>query len=904
VAFDQKNYRDQVLKPLAANKAVQASIQRATREIAEASQPPARTQALGLVDLAGLFAVETSFDSAGLEQHFRSVEALLNKAGQTNPGAAMLSRLLAAIKGASLPYTEPGFWQQLGKISQQAEQARLKAFGVALGKEYSTLRVITLAELRESARASGIPPSVSDKDLTAIAKTNQVDVVKEFEPPSVTLPDQLRRLNLAFRSIMDVVLYHEPDPVKRSNFQIIDTLRCAGQAVTVDDLTKTRNRTNQTSDDVTEAAKKAVISLQGVANGNAALQGVVLAWFVAFAQNLTRQGMMLVSAMETLTRTGLDPLDARRLLAKLGGTASGSSLADVTEKLASGALAEARRLLDAILGGTKPETPEAEAAVKAVSQAETKKANLIAAYQKALAAQDFPAAEDALTQARGIDREDDRLVTWAAQLPPPAPSNLRVALTAEGGAALSWRASPDPATRYIIVRSEGRAPVNPADGTRLAAKKAGGSFIDQHPPVAKPLVYGVFAFRQAGQYSLPATAQATLLPPVRDVAAMTNPTSVALSWKLSAGASTVRIKQTSDAAVQDLGSLTGTSRTVDGLKGGTPYAFTLTVQYRLPDGRTAESTPVTVEATPRGAANAVTDLKVVQAALPDGRPGMMASWQAVTGFAVELWSLPLDETCPAGVWVTRDELAERDGKQVTGALERTGQDERLRFYPLRDVRRIVALTIDGAKGLVGASAIAGSAPPPSEVEAIRFGQDIRVTFRWPHGDYAMRVAWHGGSGAKSVRVERDTYDRGNGIYITEAVDVAAVTVATIASVAGQDYIGGSVRIRLEALPQVVSYDLKLPRGMFGGRTVNVEAVSETFRGVGQVLAVVASGPTMPVNPSMGRLIGPLKLHLRDGGPAEASFDLPSTRSPYWVRLFAEPGSPFVLQDPPIRRMKG
>ena len=199
----------------------------------------------------------------------------------------------------------------------------------------------------------------------------------------------------------------------------------------------------------------------------------------------------------------------------------------------------------------------------------------------------------------------------------------------------------------------------------------------------------------------------------------------------------------------------------------------------------------------------------------------------------------------------------------------------------------------------------GTAPPPRDVEAVRLGSELNVSWVWPHGDYLMDVTWsavNGKSGHK--RVDRFVYRRDGGVRIPNGELITEVSVGTVVSGLGKEHTFEPVTVRLKAVPPSMRYQLKLPRGPFGGREARVSVTSDGFRGEVDLVAVMATGAFMPARPEDGQQIASLHFEFSTELTHYRSFSIPKIKGSYWVRLFADSASPIILNDPSTSSMKG
>lgn len=910
--FDAKSYRDTVVLPLQKNTAQQSVVAEVVRGINDADDDGALSAALTRTDIAALFAVTPGMSDADLAQHLKSVEMFLNKG---MPAVSkVLAQLLRAVKQRVADSSSSEFWNRLMTAAAASGQEKLQAFGAAV-RQQEMLGIISTDRLRKAASAYGLPGSASDKELAEAVGAHGVQVCPDFEAPRVSLASAplKKDLHMAFRSIVDVVLLHDKETPRATGIQVIDRLSFEGatgrRTITLTDVEKSKTAANTKSDDSTESAKKTLNAISQKCTTDSDLQHLALAWFLDLADSLVRkQGLMLVPALDSLVNRGLTDLDAKRVLSKATSTSSGPDLTDVRDLIATGELQSARRMMGSLLDGQggPDQSPLFTSVAAALTEAEAQKQRSLDDYRQAMQSQEHGKAHQALSQALTIDREDAEIPRLLEQLPPATPTGFRASFSREvGGVELSWRGTGAADIRYAVVRSESGIPANPKSGRQIVAATAEQKAVDREPLIARQATYAVFAFKQGADYSLPATAQLTVLPPPTGVDTAVTSKDVTVFWRVPAQALGVSVDLVKAGGLRKSFPPSSADRLlIDGLVLGEKYTVTLTAHYLI-SGRQQRSEAVSVNATPRGAARPVTDLKVTNISMPDGRPGVRADWTESPGYQVDLWSLPIDADLRTGARLPATALDDLSGKRVVGTVRASGSRQSMDFYAIHDVRAILAVTPDGAEVLVGNAVTAGSAPPPSNVQAIRFGSELVVSWHWPHGDFRMDLTWTANDGTTGrTRVDRFAYKRDGGVRIPDADQVTQVSVATVAAGGGREYVFAPITMQLEAAAPTLSYTLKLPRGPFGGRQAEVAVTSPNYRGVADLVAVLAPGTFMPARASSGQEIARLPFDFRTEVTRQATFPVPKIKRPYWVRLFPAIDGQFFLEDPPTDSMKG
>ncbi len=903
MSFDAKAYDATVLKPLNKDKARLTEIQRAIREIQESSNV-ATLAGLGLEELLAIPA-----DHSDIAAHLRSVDSHLNKR-ENNSLAQLLQKLMKVLTAADVDLTAADFWSQLAAAKAVAYQAKVDEFAVAVAAEHQALKTITEEGLEEKARSQGLLPAVPMAKLASVVEAAGIAVRPDFEIPQVVVPRAVVDLSkhTEYRSVVDVLLLGEP--TRPESIRVIDALSYgAGKRISPDHLLAASKAAESGKDsDALQAAQKALTLIRTDFPQPEDLHQLVLATFVSYAKEMTARGELLASALTRLSKdTGLDRVDAARLLAKLSGGASTRGLNDVTNLLAEGSLADARRTFDAVADPSQFEEDEINRVKGTLTAAEQRKAALVATYESAIKVKDYGAAANALNQAVGIDKQDARLQSLLEMLPPPAPEQLVAKQAPDGGVALSWSYGVGNDCRFVVVRNtDGHPPANPADGTQLVRDLATKSFVDSTAPAAQLIHYSVFVERR-GVASLPVSAEQLVLPVPADATASASLTEITLMWRLAAQAVGVQIARINPDGTRVPVNVQGGNRvTVAGLVTGSRYRFQLEAIYVLRDGRRVVSPPATVDATPRGAIRAVTDLQVTDARLPDGRDGHQAIWTEPGGFSVELWSFPVDVVLPpVGSDVALDDLGSIDGRRVSGVLGHSGGRTALSFGKLPDLRVIAAVTVGDERGLFGSSAVAGSAPSVKNGRVDRYGDELVVSWEWPHGDYSAAVSWAGRGVSQSRRCTRAEYKADGGFRISAAMDVERVSIATVVFGNGAEWTSQPVEVQTPVPRSIVRYDLEIPPSRLGRRKpVRVQVHPNGYTGPLSIVAVIRTSSIMPSRADDGDVVTRLDLQLDGNNPVGAEFGIPKVQSPFWVRLFLVDDSKVKLDDPPTNQLKG
>ncbi|MBX6388712.1 MAG: fibronectin type III domain-containing protein [Frankia sp.] len=897
MAFDTGQYRRTVLVPLSKDRARLEELQQVIRDL----QGAGGSSAVARLDMAELFAVQPSMTAQELSAHLERLEMFFNKQKNLVP-AQLLKRLLELLRKSGATVSDPRFWAGLAAARGQALKGRLADFARAIAQEYP-LKVVTadlVAEQAASAGLRGIPPA----ELAAALEKHGVTVHPDFEIPKVTIPPPVRKVTEfpEFRTIVDVVLR----PEQPSAVAVIEELSFGSPPRRIEpkDITAAQRRLQQQEARVEEkarqAAQNALAALTAYPSA-AQLHALTLALLADTTQALLRRGMPRVTVRDELVRRGVRELDAARLVAKLAASTQVLGLNDVAERLAAGALGEARRLFDAIPAQDGEDPAERARIAASLAAAEKKKAGFLAQYESAVKRRDYVAATTALHAALAVDTQDDTLAERLAILPPLPPASMSARV--DGRALdLAWSAPGEESVQYWVVRTAGAAPVNPTDGQVLAARLTATRYRDQRPPVATPLRYSVFATRDGMLFSEPASAAAIVLPAPAELSASAGATDVTLSWSTPPEAAQVVVTQTAaDGSRLVHRPATPGQLTVTGLITGTRYRFSARCVYLLPGDRRGESEAVEVDATPRGAIRAVDDLRIEAT-----EAGSRTTWSSVMGYSVELWALPVAARVTAGARVSFAALAAQRGRRLAlRPLRAAGGVTAREFDPLPEVCLLVPVTVDGDGGLAGRPQIAGTVPTARTPTAERMGDELRISWEWPRGDYLMEVRWSVDGIPQVSLLSRADYNAAGGVRLTNADAVRDVSIATVVSAGTQKWlspavavpVGGSAAARLR-------YSLAVRRSFRGRGSVTVTVECTQFRGTVQALTVLKEGKFPPISAADGTVVDRRSLDFSQHPLATFALDLGKVASPFWIRLFPGPDSGVRFEDPPTTQMRG
>jgi hypothetical protein len=896
MAFDSAAYKNTVLIPLSKDKPGLEVLRQVIRDL----QSGGGVAAAARLDMAELFAVDSSVPAGDLAGHLKSLEMTFNKQ-KSLPSAQLLKKLLELLGKSGAKVTDPTFWAGLRAQRAQALKRDLDDFATAAA-QVLPLKVVTpevIAGQAEGAGLRGVPAG----DLAAALAKHGVQIRPDFEIPKVPLPPAVRKVTEfpEFRTIVDVVLR----PEQPKDLSVVDELSFGSQARRLQpgDVKDAKHRLEQQEAQVEERARQAAQNaLAALLEYTSAeeLHKLALAALADATEDLLRRNLPTVTVRDELVKRGLRQIDAARLVAKLSAATPVLGLADVAERLADGALGEARRLLDAlpVLDGEDP--AERASLAARVTAAEHKKAALVGQYDLAMKSRDYAAAATALRGALAVDTADEELRQRLERLPPLPPASLSVRV--DGRALdLAWPSDGAGSVRYVVVRTAGAVPANADDGDVLARNLDATRYRDQQAPVGRAVRYAVFATRDGVSFSDPATATSVVLPAPSQLSASPGLADVSLSWSTPPEAVDVVVTRTApDGSQREYRPTTPGQLTVTGLATGTRYRFAVRAVYLLPGAERRESAPAEVDATPRSAIRAVDDLRIeAQTAA-----GHRVAWSTVVGYAVELWALPVNAQVTAGARMSFAALADQRGRRLP---LRPGKDAggvtAREFAPPAEVSLLVPVTVDGDGGLAGQPIVTGSAPAAGNPAAERFGDELRVSWEWPGVDCLIEVGWSADGHRQARRVSRAGYNDEGGVRI--AGPVRDLTLTTVVRGGTQEWSSPAVPVPVAAVAPSIRYSLVVRRSRLGSRgsaTVTVE--SPQFGGKVQALTVLKEAKFMPSGSADGAVVDRRELDFSAGPSVTFTLDLGKVVSPFWVRLFPAENSAVRVEDPPTSQMRG
>ena len=874
-------------------------------------------------DLVTRYAVELSMTAGELRQRVGEVVALWHaKADGPGPIAVVYRAFAQAhqdlLRDRDVRLEDPPWWQERARqraadstreMSELAEEARL-AYGPVgfilpsqladLGKRYRGLRETERRQAIEQAGIGVITPVTLPlrSGLDALMYDKLLGKLAEAGAPTIA--------HLLHPGIASVCL-HPPDPAQG---QGQGQGQAAGPLTRFDrDTLERRVKTSET--EANSARSRAVTAALGILRTAVAqdtdLRQLAIFQILEKARETRAAGQPDVLTLKSLQELGLTEWDARVLTASLlaaEGARTAGGAEDVRRLLGAGQLSEARRVL-AGLPAADPETP---AVRELVTRAEAEVAGLLAAAKLALDRGDEAEAARKASAARGLAADDPAVTGFADSLPPPPPAGLLVA--ADGlDVKLSWQAAPGSgdATRYRVVRREGRAPIEPNDGAIIAESPA-TTVRDATAPAARQLWYGVFATADRMKWSRAATCQTQIVPPVVDVALRLAQGTARCNWRTHPDA--VRVIVTHRPDTPPAGPRDGRPVEAMGSRFTDPdlapkvtHCYAITAAYRGANGGELLASTVVVTAAAEEERKPVAALRAEPVAGDDVLRARI-SWRQRNADDVQIRRARTACPWPFGARVPRLEVGSY-GDEVTGELSvADGRAALVAEMPSGHLF-LTAFSFAGDHALVGQDVDVGFTAPIGVVSHERRGGEVLLSWPWPARASLARLTWTGEDPGKrditrSERARDDGWAKIPGGSGPMRVEIRAIEVCPTGEAISSPQV-----VRIAAAQRRLSYSITWKPVLPGAtrRSCDIRLTAPAGCAGVTVVATAKQGIARPSQADDGKEVARWHGDVPADGTALFPVTVPrSFRKSYWLCCFLADGSG-VLVDPPISQMR-
>lgn len=875
--FDPKAYEEQVVKPLRRRRGPLPD------------------------DLVHRYAVDLAMDPAALEQRVKAVVQVWNGlARQSTPVGLLCTQLIREHDKLRRTHdlADPRFWRDHQAKRSTQLGSTITDLAAQLTASHGELGVITASQLKAAAAAHG---ALGDAELHQACAVAALRLVEPLELP--TEPGTRGRFKgleaeLLAAGIASIPALLFPGLTEFGLLgRFVVTPAPAGQPAELSfAAAEQRSQDLAKSPDSSEVrpAKVAVGLLMTEAKAGTDLAALALYHLLAEVRQSRADGAGPRPLFTMLAATGLRRSDAAHLAVSVLAEAAArrDPAAEVSELLAEGRLLAAKRLATA-LSGPAGDTARQNVARRG-EQVEKLRADAAA---DVLAGREEQAATR-LREAVVLGSDVPGLAEELAKL--PAAPVIAVTASADGGGVrIAWRpaASHHATTAYRVVRREGRDPDDVADGQVIPT--TGRAAADPTPPVGRRLHYAVFARSGTGRWSRAAGATVQVVPPVTELLVEGGTNVVTGWWKVHPDVVAVEVRRTTgggDGPGEPVAVERHRTFRDEAVTDGTLYLYSAVACYRSPTGGTTlRSTPVVARGTPRTEALPVTGLTVV----PAGELTVRLTWRQRLGTEVVIRRSTRPSPWGEGEVVPRARM-EGYGHEVDGRLTAHGESMTL-DAPVPSGRSVfVPFTLDRDGGVRGQEAILDLTAPPQRVAALRFGDDIRLTWVWPEGVSAADVRWAGGHRRITVAQLRDEGGcQLRGVPRVRRVEVSAVVFGPT----GEESTSQAVALEVEERPPELHYELRRRgRHLLGGVTCTVTVTGEPVAGA-TLIVVAAPGGIMPRGPEAGVEIARRLVVIDPAVPMVVEASVPKLGKPYWLRCFLAEPAPALLVDPPVTQLK-
>jgi hypothetical protein len=348
---------------------------------------------------------------------------------------------------------------------------------------------------------------------------------------------------------------------------------------------------------------------------------------------------------------------------------------------------------------------------------------------------------------------------------------------------------------YRVVR---RVDTGPAAGRSEIARTADTAAVDADAPAGTPVVYEITTVR-TGTASAPATTSpVVVLRAVTELVAEPGDGEVRLHWRLPAGAVTARVHRTGGEGRVEIpgGSTTAHDATA---RSGAHYSYAVEAAYDSADGRVFATLAV-VDAHPQSPPDSVTDLRILEESDTTALVGWTPPGHGGVVLRVTHRPPPDPGTLLPATPLLGDAVELR-GREPAGVRIVLSADGRRRW--------VVPLTVAGELAAVGAAVeYDRRLPPVTNLQVVRQGQQLRLSWEWPAKAGAARVLVREGGSvdgpadprATVLPISRAVFERA-GCRVPARPGVPhGVAVGLTAHDGGQEVFGPLVQMSISAPP--------------------------------------------------------------------------------------------------------
>jgi hypothetical protein len=277
---------------------------------------------------------------------------------------------------------------------------------------------------------------------------------------------------------------------------------------------------------------------------------------------------------------------------------------------------------------------------------------------------------------------------------------------------------------------------------------------------------------------------------------------------------------------------------------------------------------------------------------------------------------------PAGTAIAAQNVAAY-GQPLTGD-GMLGPDQRMsRELPLPPDRTFVtAFTIRDGDAVSGGTVEITREAPVRGLSCQRFGEEVRLAWKWPDETNAAYVAWQPmaaadqpgpAAGRQQRRCSRRAFEAEGGFSAIMGHAAQRVEVWAVFAGQGREGLTAPAEIEVPAIGLPVPYRFRRVLGLWDAlgrrRRRRLEVSAEQPCVLPDLIVVECRHPAMPLIPHDGEIVDQISGGPVDPGrPLRKMVDL-SPRGPSWVVCFIDPVQPAVkrsqvtLENPPVKQLR-
>lgn len=852
------------------------------------------------LDLMTLFAIpEGELTAQALATHADDLTKVYNKA-KGQPAAAALKELLDLLI-ANECFTNPTFWTRTSARQAELRQAQVVGASRDLASTEAPLKVISRSRALKILANLGVeeeafPAAAAELKKLGVTVFDDLDLASLRPRPALGVLWKTASTFTDFRTPVDVLASGEAAP---ASVAVVDSLRADGTPITLKQVQERHQQTLRRKDTPANAAARSLLDALARLVNDEELQRAVLGLVVNDARAALADGVPAIRMVQGLCEKGITELDARRIVATLVSDGAPApqqpDLTEVRPALASGQIASAQRLLNAVQVTEKNKTEHAELRAK-IDNAVLRKQESLSAFTAAMQAGRYDEAERHIVEAMHVDTEDPQLTELQASIPPAAPQpSVRVL---QQGAQVTWTARPG--LTYAVMRST--QPGTLIGATTLAQQLEDGSYTDTDVPVGEKVTYAVIASRTGGASSQPGTTLVQVLPSPTNLHARPGTDFVDLSWSSNGAVHSFEVTCLDETGRTSVHQVPGaTTFRVPHLRVGSVYRLKVAARYLTSSGM-ATSVSVETTASPREPAHPITDLKLV------AERDTMLHFTPCAGFSTEIWSDNGNGAdLPLGAFLAASDLRARGLRpSLTLPASRVATPTQVPAGTLPTIGRLYALVATDDGLLVGAPVTVADVPQVSNARVLEFGDQLRLTWEWPDRLENVEVSWCFQDMPRSQLVSRHQYMAHGSHSLPSPHQTSNINVTSVAQRDGKTWKSAPVEVAWtprEVLTATYTVDIKKS---FGGKQKAVVDVHVTAGQLGDVLVglFMSRGRFLPQDAREGSLVGEMRVDWTAGTSSTHTFDLGKQKDPFWVRLFVKSDEPLQLAYSNITQLKG